>query len=106
MRPVTGKLTRLAALAAAFALAGAPASGADEKPQKDSKDVRTGKQMHVMFTRQMGVHNDLELQEYVQRVGEKLAAVSEMPDLDWHFTIIDTDDVNAFATMGGYVYIS
>ena len=62
--------------------------------------------MHVMFTRQMGVHNDLELQEYVQRVGEKLAAVSEMPDLDWHFTIIDTDDVNAFATMGGYVYIS
>jgi predicted Zn-dependent protease len=106
MRPVTGKLTRLAALAAAFALAGAPASGADENPQKDSKDVRTGKQMHVMFTRQMGVHNDLELQEYVQRVGEKLAAVSEMPDLDWHFTIIDTDDVNAFATMGGYVYIS
>jgi predicted Zn-dependent protease len=106
MRPVIGKFTRLAALAAAFALAGAPASAADEKPRKDSKDVQTGKQMHVMFTRQMGVHNDLELHEYVQRVGEKLAAVSEMPDLDWRFTIIDTDDVNAFATMGGYVYIS
>jgi predicted Zn-dependent protease len=29
-----------------------------------------------------------------------------MPGLDWHFTIVDTDDVNAFATMGGYVYIS
>ncbi len=106
MRPLIGKLTRLAALAAVFALAGAPAAGEDEKPQKDSKDVRTGKQMHVMFTRQMGVHNDLELQDYVQRVGEKLAAVSEMPNLDWHFTIIDTDDVNAFATMGGYVYVS
>jgi predicted Zn-dependent protease len=62
--------------------------------------------MHLMFTQQMGVHQDLELQEYVQRVGEKLAAVSERPDLDWHFTIVDTDDVNAFATMGGYVYIS
>ncbi len=62
--------------------------------------------MHVAFTQQMGVHSDLELQEYVQRVGEKLAAVSEMPGLDWHFTIVDTDDVNAFATMGGYVYIS
>jgi predicted Zn-dependent protease len=106
MRPENGKLTRLAGIAAALALACAPVAGADEKPQKDSKDVRTGKQMHVMFTRQMGVHNDLELQEYVQRVGQKLAAVSEMPDLDWHFTIIDTDDVNAFATMGGYVYIS
>ncbi len=106
MRPMTGKLARLAALAAAAALAGAPAAHADEKPQKESKDVQTGKKMHVMFTRQMGVHNDLELQEYVQRIGEKVAAVSERPDLDWHFTIIDTDDVNAFATMGGYVYIS
>ncbi len=106
MRPMTGKIARLAAMAAALSLAGAPAAAADEKPRKDSKDVQTGKQMHVMFTRQMGVHNDLELQDYVQRVGEKLAAVSEMPDLDWHFTIIDTDDVNAFATMGGYVYIS
>ena len=66
----------------------------------------TAKQMHQMFTQQMGVHQDLELQEYVQRVGEKLAAVSERPELEWHFTIVDTDDVNAFATMGGYVYIS
>lgn len=106
MRRMTGTFARLAALAAALAIAGAPAALADEKPQKDSKDVQTGKKMHVMFTRQMGVHNELELQEYVQRVGEKLAAVSEMPHLDWHFTIIDTDDVNAFATMGGYVYIS
>jgi predicted Zn-dependent protease len=106
MRRPTGTFTRLAAFAAALALVGAPAALADEKPKKDPKDVQTGKQMHVMFTRQMGVHNDLELQEYVQRVGEKLAAVSERPDLDWHFTIIDTDDVNAFATMGGYVYIS
>ena len=106
MRRMTRTSARLAALAAALAVAGAPAALADEKPQKDSKDVQTGKKMHVMFTRQMGVHNDLELQEYVQRVGEKLAAVSEMPHLDWHFTIIDTDDVNAFATMGGYVYIS
>jgi predicted Zn-dependent protease len=110
MRPLTGKLARLVACAAMGAVALAPAFGADEekieKPRKESKDVRTAKQMHVAFTRQMGVHQDLELQEYVQRVGEKLAAVSEMPELEWHFTIVDTDDVNAFATMGGYVYIS
>jgi len=106
MHPVTGKLASLAAVAAMGALALGPAAVADDKPPKESKDVRTGKQMHVMFTQQMGVHSDLELQEYVQRVGERLAAVSERPDLPWHFTIVDTDDVNAFATMGGYVYIS
>jgi predicted Zn-dependent protease len=109
MRPLPGKLASLAAFAAMLVIAGGPVFAADEKeekPRKESKDVQTGKKMHVMFTQQMGVHQDLELQEYVQRVGERLAAVSERPDLDWHFTIIDTDDVNAFATMGGYVYIS
>ena len=106
MRPLPGKLVRLAAFAAMTVIAGAPAFSAEDKPEKDSKEVRTAKQMHIMFTQQMGVHQDLELQEYVQRVGEKLAAVSERPELEWHFTIVDTDDVNAFATMGGYVYIS
>ena len=108
MRPMIGKLACLAACLALGLAAGSPALAAkdEEKPKKESKDVRTAKQMHVAFTQQMGVHQDINLQEYVQRVGEKLAAVSEMPELEWHFTIVDTDDVNAFATMGGYVYIS
>ena len=106
MRPMTGKLACLAASLALGLAAGNPALAAKEEAKKESKDVRTAKQMHVAFTQQMGVHQDLTLQEYVQRVGDKLAAVSEMPELEWHFTIVDTDDVNAFATMGGYVYIS
>jgi len=108
MRPMTGKLACLAACLALGLAAGAPAVAGkeEEKPKKESKDVRTAKQMHVAFTQQMGVHQDINLQEYVQRVGDKLAAASEMPELEWHFTIVDTDDVNAFATMGGYVYIS
>jgi predicted Zn-dependent protease len=108
MRPLTGKLACLTACLALGFAAGGPAHAAkdEDKPKKESKEVRTAKQMHVAFTQQMGVHSEIELQEYVQRVGEKLAAVSEMPELEWHFTIVDTDDVNAFATMGGYVYIS
>ena len=106
MRPMTGKLACLAASLALGLAAGSPAIAAKEEARKESKDVRTAKQMHVAFTQQMGVHQDIVLQDYVQRVGAKLAAVSEMPELEWHFTIVDTDDVNAFATMGGYVYIS
>jgi len=105
-----GKLASLVAFAALAAIAGGSVSGAEEakeeKPQKESKEVRTAKQMNIQILQQMGVHQNLELEDYVQRVGEKLAAVSERPELPWKFTIIDTDDVNAFATMGGYVYIS
>jgi predicted Zn-dependent protease len=109
MRKLPGKL--LCLIAAAWLGGGAvlPVLGADkdeEPAKKDSKEVRTAKQLHIQFTMASGVHNDLQLQEYVQRLGEKLASASDRPELDWKFTIIDTDDVNAFATMGGYVYIS
>ncbi len=117
VRKQPGIFLTLLAVAAFAAGAMAPAHAADpetdeeqaikdEKPKKDSREVRTGKQIHVQITQQMGVHDDLELQEYVQRIGARLASVSERPDLDWKFTIVDTDDVNAFATMGGFVYVS
>jgi len=108
------KLSRtLLSFCAALALATGPVpwaagQGTSEPPpaKKESKEVKTAKQLHIQFTMQMGVHDDYVLQDYVQRVGDKLARVSERPELDWKFTIVDTDDVNAFATMGGYVYIS
>ena len=31
---------------------------------------------------------------------------SSQPHLEYHFTIIDSNDINAFATPGGYVYIN
>lgn len=77
-----------------------------EKPKKPSREVKEAQAMHIQITQTMGVHEDLELQEYVQRVGGKLARFTARPELEWHFTIVDTDDVNAFATQGGYVYIS
>ena len=77
-----------------------------EKLKKPSHEVREAQAMHAQIIQSMGVHDDLELQEYVQRIGEKVAKVSDRPELEWHFTIVDTDDVNAFATEGGYVYIS
>ncbi|MSQ91690.1 MAG: hypothetical protein EXR87_01975, partial [Gammaproteobacteria bacterium] len=60
-----------------------------EKPKKPSREVKQAQALHVQITQAMGVHDDLELQEYVQRVGEKVASVSERPELDWKFTIVD-----------------
>jgi predicted Zn-dependent protease len=105
------KTSALATLAAALAvLAGCatnPATGrTGVAMMSEASEVKQGKQMHVQITQTMGVYDDYRLQEYVQQLGAKLARASQRPDLEWTFTVLDTDDVNAFATPGGFVYIS
>lgn len=49
---------------------------------------------------------DDALQRYVNAVGEWLALHTERPELDWRFGVLDTSDVNAFATPGGYIFVT
>jgi predicted Zn-dependent protease len=42
----------------------------------------------------------------VSRLGRSLAAVSERPDLEWTFRVVDDPTVNAFALPGGFIYIT
>jgi predicted Zn-dependent protease len=50
--------------------------------------------------------NDSRLQAYVNRVGRWVALQSDRPDLQWHFGVIDSEDINAFAAPGGYVLVT
>jgi predicted Zn-dependent protease len=47
-----------------------------------------------------------EVQRYVNRVGRWVALHTERPDLNWQFGVLDSDNINAFATPGGYVLIT
>ncbi len=49
---------------------------------------------------------DEKLQRYVNRVGRWVASQSERPDLPWHFGVIASNDLNAFAAPGGYVFVT
>ena len=46
------------------------------------------------------------LQQYVNRVGRYVAAQSQRPSLNWTFGVIQSDDINAFAAPGGYVFLT
>jgi len=50
-------------------------------------------------------HDD-KIQSYVNRVGYWLARHSTRPGLPWHFVVLDSATVNAFAAPGGYVFIT
>lgn len=71
------------------------------------KEVQVGQEEHPKVLQQFGGAYDFKtLQIYVNDLGQKLAAVSEMPNLRWTFTILDDPIINAFALPGGYIYIS
>jgi predicted Zn-dependent protease len=62
--------------------------------------------MHQQILQENPVYQNQELQEYVNEVGQKLAAVSHRPDIEYSFTVIDSPDINAFALPGGFIYIN
>ncbi|MZG29456.1 MAG: M48 family metalloprotease [Nitrospinae bacterium] len=59
-----------------------------------------------VFNRYGGPYNDPELVRYINLVGRAVADVSNRPDIDYHFAILNTEYPNAFATPGGYVFVS
>lgn len=80
--------------------------GANVVVMSQGKEARIGEEMHREIVQEGGVYDDAELQAYVTRVGQRLAAVADRPDTNFTFTVIDSPDINAFATPGGYVYIN
>ncbi len=97
-------------LAALLALAGCavnPATGDRELSlMSEGQEVELGRSGDVSAIGEYGVVADAALGAYVNRVGQRLAAVSERSDLQWHFRVLDSPVVNAFALPGGYIYVT
>ena len=49
---------------------------------------------------------DNRVQQYVNQVGRWLSLHTERPDLPWQFGVLESTDVNAFATPGGTIFIT
>ncbi len=47
-----------------------------------------------------------KINKYVNLVGRGIAIYSGRPEIKYYFGVLDTDDVNAFATPGGYIFIT
>ena len=49
---------------------------------------------------------DEGLQRYVNHVGRWLASQTERPDLPWQFGVLEAPQLNAFATPGGFIFVT
>lgn len=76
------------------------------KPMSQKDEIQLGRGVAASLLGAAPLVPDPSLQTYVNRLGRWLAMHSERPALPWHFGVLDTDSVNAFATPGGYVFIT
>ncbi|MBL8514875.1 MAG: M48 family metalloprotease [Betaproteobacteria bacterium] len=69
-------------------------------------EIAFGTRAHEELLQEYSRLDSPALQQYVAGVGNRLAAQTHRPELTWTFTVLDSPDINAFATTGGYVYIT
>lgn len=72
----------------------------------EEEEIAIGRQIAGNLLGAAHLVKDKGLQKYVNNVGRWVASQSERPDLPWHFGVIDSADVNAFAMPGGYVFVT
>ncbi|HET6231695.1 MAG TPA: M48 family metallopeptidase [Longimicrobiaceae bacterium] len=102
-RPPRGWRARFApARRAWLALALLPAAACVDERQ----EVQIGARVASQVNAQVPLVHDAPLNAYVSALGISIARRSARPSLDYHFYIVDTDAVNAFALPGGYVYVN
>src|SRR5215212_7626732 len=70
------------------------------------QDVEIGQQSAVQAEQQMPIVRDTDVEQYVNRIGQKLAANAGGPQFQYRFRVVNASDINAFALPGGYIYLN
>ncbi|MFK0733431.1 MAG: M48 family metalloprotease [Gloeotrichia echinulata IR180] len=72
----------------------------------DRDEVDLGKQINQQLqSGEVRLYRNAEVNRYVEQIGRRLVANSDRPNLPYTFQVVEDDSINAFATLGGYVYV-
>jgi beta-barrel assembly-enhancing protease len=73
----------------------------------DQQEAQIGAQMHQnLLSQGVKLSADPALNRYVTGIGQRLVPFNKRPRLPYNFFVVQDKGINAFATMGGYVYVT
>lgn len=96
-RPRTPFLSAFLACAALSACAGSISQ---------QEEVQLGAQNAAQINAQLPLLGDASINTYVNSLGNTIARGTSRADLAWHFAVVNSEVINAFALPGGYVYVN
>lgn len=67
----------------------------------EAQEIEMGKAADPEIIQQYGLYPDSALQQFITAKGRQMAATSHRPNIEYHFRIVDSDILNAFAVPGG-----
>ena len=74
------------------------------------QEIEMGTQYSQQINAQLPIVQDPELNRYINVLGDSIARLTSRTDITeanaWHFYIVDSKEVNAFAVPGGFVYVN
>lgn len=70
------------------------------------KEVRMGEALDREVEKKYKSADDPLIQNRVEAIGRKIAAVCERKDIDYHFRVLKDDEINAFSLPGGFIYVN
>lgn len=72
----------------------------------EQQELAMGAEADPQIIAQYGLYADSSMQRMINAMGQKMAGISHRPNIQYHFRVLDSDVLNAFATPGGYVYFT
>jgi predicted Zn-dependent protease len=73
----------------------------------DEEEVNLGRQINQqLVNNQITLYQNRQVNRYVENIGQRIVPNSDRPDIPYTFQVVKDDSINAFATMGGFVYLN
>jgi Zn-dependent protease with chaperone function len=71
------------------------------------QDVQLGREASVEVEKQLPLVKDAQVERYVTDLGRRLAKIAPgNTDYPWTFKVVNSQDINAFALPGGFIYVN
>jgi len=72
----------------------------------EAQEIEVGKEWAATLLGAAPLMDYPELQRYVNALGRWISLHSERPDLPWQFGVLESDNINAIATPGGFILVT
>ena len=80
--------------------------GAAVVPISTAQEIEIGRGVAATVAGHYTISRDPALTAYLNLVGNAVASADPRPDIVYRFAVLDSDEVNAFAAPGGYVFVT